>query len=114
MNKIIALIIGMMVLVACGGEIAEGINKGDEGRAIPLVGPNATVYDESYERSARSLEELAVWTFDESKGNFCMIDALARIKAVRADGRRLFIKVMSGGCEDFEGWIPLFSFSLRS
>lgn len=112
MKRIIALTIGMMALVACGGEIADGIEKGDIGYVMaPFTDrPWAPIYDESFERSAQSFEQLLLWTFDESKGEFCEIKGGVRVKAVRADGKRLYIKPLGGKCEDFEGWIPAYTF----
>jgi len=105
------LFVVVTVLVsACGGEIADGIRKGDVGTSSKLTGWNLVIYDESYERSAMSIEELEAWRFDESKGYFCETSPLVEMKAIRADGKRLFVEPLEAECKDFDGWIPVNTF----
>ena len=101
-------------VIATGGIMDEPIAKGDIGYTWlddwQLASEHSVIYDESYEQSALSHTELHNWYRDESKGEFCEYDANLQVKALSADGDRLYVDISDGECVDFDGWIPLRSF----
>lgn len=120
--KSIWVILVLVFLAACAqdpnAEIAPGIKSGDIGFVNPPFNIRSSasipVYGETYERSARNMEEVMVWALIEKRGDMCFIrrDTLIEVEDVKDE--KLFIKVIgqdAGGCLHFVGWVPLRDFN---